>query len=72
MFRKEETDKDSGICAKTIRFHFYAIHKPFHTAFFACINAYINRMDFSTLLKQIFDVVNVDADESVLCILHLF
>ncbi len=72
LFREEEIDKDSRIRAKTIRFLFYAIHKPFHTVFFACINAYVNRMDFPTLLKQFFNVVNVDANESVGGIEHLF
>ena len=71
LFREEEIDKDSRIRAKTILVHFYAIHKPFHTVFFACINSHINRMDFPILLKQFFNVVGVDANESVGGIEHL-
>ena len=72
LFREEEIDKDSRIRAKTIRFLFYAIHKPFHTVFFACINSHINRMDFPILLKQILNVVDVDANEAIGGIEHLF
>lgn len=71
-YRKEYIDNGARYIDIRFCFLFELFHKQFHPLLFETVYFYVKRIDFILLLKQIFNIINVDVNEAVWIIHHIF